>query len=181
MSASLWARLRGLLDRFANAGIGAAAADVAGHRVVDVGIRRMRVAREQRRSRHDLARLAVAALNDLAVEPGLLDLGAGRGLADRLDRRDLRCADAVDRGDAGGGGRAVDMDGTRAAERHAAAEFRAGHAEHVAQYPQERRVTVDIDRPIDAIDLDGGSHGSFPVRRGARRCGPNRPNPAWAG
>jgi hypothetical protein len=35
----------------------------------------MRVALEQRRSRHDLARLAVAALNDLTVEPGLLDLG----------------------------------------------------------------------------------------------------------
>src|SRR5260370_7087483 len=92
MSASLRARLRGLLDRFANAGIGAAAADVAGHRVVDVGIRRTRVACKQRRSRHDLARLAVAALGDLAVEPGLLDLGARRGLADRLDRRHPRCA-----------------------------------------------------------------------------------------
>ena len=40
-SASLSARLRGLLDRFANADIGPAAADVAGHRVVDVGIGRM--------------------------------------------------------------------------------------------------------------------------------------------
>src|ERR1700704_935965 len=99
MSASLWARLRGLLDRFANAGIGAAAADVAGHCVVDVGIGRMRVARQQRRSRHDLARLAVAALNDLTVEPRLLALGARRCRADRLDRRDLGGADAVDRGD----------------------------------------------------------------------------------
>jgi hypothetical protein len=33
MSASLSARLRGLLDRFANADIGSTAADVAGHRV----------------------------------------------------------------------------------------------------------------------------------------------------
>ena len=38
----------------------------------------MWVACEQRRSGHDLPRLAVAALNDLAVEPGLLDLGARR-------------------------------------------------------------------------------------------------------
>ena len=38
----------------------------------------MRVAREQRRGRHDLARLAVAALRHLAVEPGLLDPGARR-------------------------------------------------------------------------------------------------------
>src|SRR3981081_2439944 len=133
MSTSLRARLRGLLACFANADLGATPAAVAGHRVVDVGIRRTRVAREQRRSRHDLARLAVAALGDLAVEPDLLNLGAGRGLADRLDRRDLGCADAVDRGDAGAGGGAVDMDGTRAAERHAAAEFRTGHTEHVAQ------------------------------------------------
>ena len=61
-SASLSVRLRGLLDRFANADIGAAAADVAGHRIVDVGVGRMRIACEQRRRRHDLARLAVAAL-----------------------------------------------------------------------------------------------------------------------
>src|SRR5262244_4261419 len=98
LSASLSARLRRLLDRFANAQIGPAAADVAGHRVVDIGIRRMRIARKQRRSGHDLARLAVAALNDLAVEPGLLELGARRGRADGLDRCDLGTADAVDRG-----------------------------------------------------------------------------------
>ena len=48
----------------------------------------MRIACKQRRRRHDLARLAVAALQDFAVEPGFLDLGAGRRRADRLDRRD---------------------------------------------------------------------------------------------
>src|SRR5262252_9022808 len=58
MSASLPRGLRSLLDRFANADIRAAAADVAGHRVVDVGTGRTRVAREQRRSGHDLAGLA---------------------------------------------------------------------------------------------------------------------------
>src|SRR5438093_1388251 len=84
----------------------------------------MRVAREQRRSGHDLARLAVAALNDFLVKPRLLDLGARR----------------------------------RRAERHAATELRAGHAEHVAQHPQERGVAVDIDRPIDAVELDRGGH-----------------------
>ena len=54
---------------------------------------------EQRRGGHDLARLAIAALRHLAVEPGLLDLGAGRRRADRLDGRDLatcrRCRSAV--------------------------------------------------------------------------------------
>src|SRR5258708_28382591 len=114
MSASLRARLRGLLDRFANADIGATAANVAGHRVVDVGIRRMRVAREQRRSGHDLARLAVAALNDFLVKPRLLDLGARPRRADRLDRRNLRGAHAADRGDTGTAGDAVDMHPPRA-------------------------------------------------------------------
>ena len=76
MVASLSAR-RSLLDRLANADIGSAAADVAGHRLVDVGIRRMRVCCEKCRSGHDLARLAVAALNDLAIEPRLLDFGPG--------------------------------------------------------------------------------------------------------
>src|SRR3984893_11933807 len=116
-SASLSARLRGLLDRFANADIGPTAADVAGHRIVDIGIRWMWVARKQRRRGHDLARLAVPALNDLPVEPGLLDLGAHRCRADCLDRGDLGGADAVDRGDAGTDGGAVDMHGARAAER----------------------------------------------------------------
>src|SRR5271165_5532253 len=122
MSALLSVRLRGFLDRFANADIGPATADVAGHRVVDIGVRWMRVARQQRRSGHDLARLAVAALHDFVVEPGLLDLGASRCRADRLDRGDLGGAYAVDRGYAGTGGGTVDMYGAGAAERHPATE-----------------------------------------------------------
>src|SRR5262249_11654777 len=81
-SASLSARLGGLLDRLPNAQIRPAAADVAGHRGVDIGIGRMGIARQQRGGGHDLARLAVAALHDLPVEPGLLDLGACRRRAD---------------------------------------------------------------------------------------------------
>src|SRR5437660_1342283 len=154
-----------MLYCFANLGRGTTAADVAGHRVVDIGIRRMGVARYERRSGHDLARLAVPALNDLAVEPGLLNLGARRCRADCLDRCDLRSANAVDRGDAGASGDPVDMHGAGPAESHAAAELRSGHAEHVAQYPQERSVAVNIDRPIDAVDLDRGGHSYLHVIR----------------
>src|SRR5215472_16725860 len=110
MSAPLPVRLRGQLDRVANPHIGAAATDVAGHRIVDVGIAGMRIAGEQRRRGHDLAGLAVAALNDLAVEPRLLDLRASLGRPDGLDGRDLRVADAVDGRDAGTGRSTVDMD-----------------------------------------------------------------------
>ncbi len=119
----------------------------------------MRVAREKRRRRHDLARLAVAALNDFLVEPGLLDLGARCCRADRLDRRDLGGADIVDRGDARAGRDAVDLDSAGAAERHPAAELRAGHSEHIAQYPEQRRVAIDIDGAIDTIDFDLERHG----------------------
>src|SRR5207247_5428664 len=83
---------------------------------------------------------------------------AGRGRGECLDRRDRGGAEAVDSGDTGTGGDAVHMYGAGAAERGAAAEFRAGHAEHVAQHPQERGVAVDIDRPIDAVELDRGGH-----------------------
>jgi hypothetical protein len=118
----------------------------------------MRIARQQRRSGHDLARLAVPALRDLAVDPGLLDLGTGRSRADCLDGGDVGGANSVDGGDAGTSWRPVDMHSTGAAQRHAAAESRTSHSEHVAQDPQQRGVTVNIDHTIDAVDLDRGGH-----------------------
>src|SRR5215510_10403600 len=164
MVASLSARR--LLDRLANARVGPTAADVARHGVLDVGIGRLRLARKECRSGHDLARLAVAALRDLAIDPGLLDPGARRGRADRLDGGDLGAADAVDRGDAGTRRLAADMHRAGAAQRHAAAEFRAGHAEHVAQHPEERGIAVDIDAVRAAVDFDSERHGllSFSTR-----------------
>src|SRR5271165_6913366 len=118
----------------------------------------MRVARNERRSGHDLARLAVAALNHLPVEPGLLNPGARRCRADRLNRRDLGFAEVADGSDAGSRRDAVDMNSAGAAERHAAAELRAGQAQHVAQHPKERRVGVHIDGPIDAVDPNRDGH-----------------------
>jgi hypothetical protein len=45
-----------------------------------------------------------------------------------------------------------------AAERHAAAELGAGHAEHVSKHPQQRGVTVDIGGAVYAIDFDREDH-----------------------
>src|SRR5262249_36839275 len=61
---SFLAHVRSHVHRGADALVGAAAADV-GHRLVDVGIGRLRLFREQRRRRHDLPRLAVPALRDI--------------------------------------------------------------------------------------------------------------------
>jgi hypothetical protein len=97
-------------------------------------------------------------LRDLAIEPSLLDFLPGRRLTDRLNRRDFGVPDAVDRRDAGTDGRALDMDRARAAERHAAAELRAGHAKHIAQYPQQRSIAVDVYRTIGPIYLDQEGH-----------------------
>src|SRR5215831_1255448 len=162
-----------MLNCFANADIGPAATDVAEHGVVDVGVGRMRVAGKECRGRHDLARLAIAALHYFAVEPRLLNLSAGRRCADRLDRRDFGGADALDRGDTRAGGSAVDMYRARAAQRHATAKFCAGHAEYVAQHPEERGVAVDIDVVYVAVDFDGEGHGivSLPPAVIERRAG----------
>src|SRR5262249_24856796 len=155
---SLTVRFRGLFDRLADARIGAAATDISRHRVIDIGVGGVWVGRQQRRSRHDLARLAVAALWNLPVEPGFLDLGTRRGGGDRFDCPDLGVTNAVDRRDAGTGGSAVDVHCAGTAQRHAAAEFRAGHTEHVAQYPEQRSVVVDIDVVCVAVDFDGEGH-----------------------
>src|SRR5271165_2910803 len=53
------------------------------------------------------------------------------------------------------------MHGAGAAERHAATELRAGHAQAVAQHPKERSVAVDIDAVRATVDFDGERHGCF--------------------
>src|SRR3954453_17369228 len=155
-------RSRGELDRLADADISAAAADVAAHRIVDVRIGRMRFILQQCRRRHDLARLAVSALRDLMVEPGLLDLRANRCRTYRLNRYDFGFTNAVDRRDAGTDGGAVEMHGAGATQRHSTAELRASHAEDVAQNPQQRRVTIDVDAPRGSVNVDGKTHDTAP-------------------
>src|SRR5712671_3329475 len=135
--------VRRALDSLADAHIRTAATDIPGHGLVDVAVGRVGLRREQRRCGHDLAGLAVAALRYLQVDPGLLNLLAGRRLADGLDGDDLLSCHPRNGGDAGTGRSAIDVHRARAAKRGAAAELRAGHAEHVAQHPQQGRVVVD--------------------------------------
>ncbi len=61
---------RGAMDRAPDADISAAAADI-GEIGVDVGVARLRMLLEERRRRHDLPGLAVAALRHVLGEPGL--------------------------------------------------------------------------------------------------------------
>ena len=64
--------LRGAVDGRANALIGAAAAQVAGHGIVDVLVRGRRLLGQQRRGGHDLPGLAIPTLRDVQLEPCLL-------------------------------------------------------------------------------------------------------------
>src|SRR5688572_19606521 len=63
---------RRLLDRRADALIGAAATDIPAHGRVDVGIRRVSLLGEQGGRAHDLPALAVAALRHVLFDEGLL-------------------------------------------------------------------------------------------------------------
>src|SRR5262249_54877219 len=94
-------KLRGSLDRLADADIGAAATDVAGHRCVDVGVGGLGICGEQRSRGHDLPRLTIAALDHIEIEPCLLKALTYWRLAKRLDRGYDGFADICDRHDAG--------------------------------------------------------------------------------
>ena len=88
----------------ADALVGAAAADVAAQRRVDVGIGRIGLCGEQRGGGHDLARLAVAALHHVQLGPGALHRVAAVG-RQSFDGGDLLARDGRHRRDAGTAGR----------------------------------------------------------------------------
>src|SRR5688572_1623862 len=70
MSAALLATELGrTMNRLAHARIRSAAAEVAGHRAVDIGVRRFRVLLQQRCRRHDLTGLTVPALGHVHFDP----------------------------------------------------------------------------------------------------------------
>src|SRR3989475_9004666 len=96
----------------------------------------MRLGREQGGGGHDLAGLAVAALDDLEIEPGLLHPAAGRSFPRRLDGRDGFARGSGHRRDAGADRPAIEMHRAGSAQRRAAAELGAGQSDDVAQYPE---------------------------------------------
>src|SRR6195952_4417548 len=142
---------RGFVNCRADALVGAAAADVAVHGAIDVGVGGFLVIGQEADGRHDLAGLAVAALDHVELAPRALNrLGDPPGYA--LDRRDLGLADILDRRLAGAHRLPVEMDRAGAALGDAAAILGARLVEMVAQDPEERRLGVGIDLVRDAVD-----------------------------
>src|SRR5580692_7286021 len=103
---------------------GAAAADI-GDGVVDVLVGRLGSVLQQRRHRHDHAALAITALRNVVIDPGLLHFVQDAIARQPFDRSDLLAGGFAD-GDAAGAHRdPVDMDGTGAALCNAATVFSA--------------------------------------------------------
>src|SRR5436190_24090516 len=77
------------MDRFPNARIGAAATDIAAHRVVDLRVVRLWIRGEESGSAHDLSRLTEPALRHAEHDPRFL---AGMAAVGRqpFDRRNVR-------------------------------------------------------------------------------------------
>ena len=102
---------------------------------------------------HDLAALAVAALRHVVLDPGGVHGGTDTvgAIGRRFDGGDLLALGGGDRRDAGADGLAVQMHGAGAAQRRAATELGAGHAQRVAQGPEDGRGGVGVDRVLTAI------------------------------
>ena len=155
------------MDGAADPVVGTAAADVA-HRRVDLLVARIAGALHQPGRGHDLARLAVAALGHVELEPGPLHRVRAVG-RQPLDRRDHGARRGRHGQYAGAHRRAVEVHGARTALRHAAAELRALQTDDVAQHPQQRHVRLDVHRTRLAVDREADPHArTLPARREPR-------------
>src|SRR5258706_338134 len=95
--------------------------------------------------------MRMKALGATAV--GAASASAG-GLADGFEGGDLAVTDRPDRQHAGPYGLTIEMHGAGAALGDAAAEFRTGHAQNIAQGPEQRRVGRDVYVAGLAVDLE---------------------------
>ena len=96
------------MDRLADLLEGPATADV-GDGVVDILIGRLRIVLQQRRDRHDHPALAIAALRNVIIDPGLLHLMQRAVGRQTLDGGDLLALSVADHDAARAGRYAVDM------------------------------------------------------------------------
>ena len=113
--------------------------------------------RQQRRGRHDLPGLAVAALRHIDLLPrDLQRMRAVRGQP--FERRDRRVGGGRHRRLAGANRAAAHVHGAGAALSDAAAELRALQIQHIANDPQQGHVGGHIDRRRLSVDVQGVRH-----------------------
>src|SRR5260221_3932231 len=135
--------VRGGVDCLAHLLEGAAATDI-GDGFVDVLVGRLRLLLEKRRHRHDHSGLAISALRNVVVDPGLLDVVQRAVGGQPFDRGDLFAAGFADQYAAGAHRNAIDMDRASSTLRNAAAVFGAGQPDIFPDRPKQRRIRLDI-------------------------------------
>src|SRR5437867_823897 len=126
--------LRRCVDGLTHLLEGSTPTDVGDPRV-DIGVGRLRLLLQEGRHRHDHARLAVAALRDLVVEPGLLHLVQGPAVGQAFDGGDLLALGGDNGQHAGTDRGAVEVHGTGAALRDTAAVLGAGETHLLTDRP----------------------------------------------
>src|SRR5689334_2264964 len=146
------------VDRFPHLLERSATADV-GDRGVDVRVGRIRFVFQQRGGGHDHARLAIAALRHVVLQPGLLHLVQLPALREAFDGGDLLAGGRAHRKGARAHGRAVDVHGAGAALRDAATVFGASESDLLANNPQQRRIRVNVD--LVRLAVDGETDHAF--------------------
>src|SRR6202050_3314575 len=146
-------RVRRGVNGFAHLLEGAAPADI-GDGVVDVGVGRLRIVLEQGRDRHDHAALAIAALRNVVIDPGLLNLVQDAVDGETLNGGDLLADGFTDRYSAGAHRNAVDMDRARAALCNTATVFGAGQADIFPDCPKKWRIVFDVNVDCFAVDSE---------------------------
>src|SRR5262245_3665114 len=133
-------------DGFADAQIGSAAADVAGHTRVDIAVRGVRQRVDKGDGGHDLTRLAEATLHDLQIEPCVLHRLPGWRRANPFDGGDVLSCNVCSSCQTRAAGLSIDVDGACAALTDTAAEFRAGHSKDIADNPKKGHLFRHVDR-----------------------------------
>src|SRR3970040_2237135 len=155
------------MNRRPNAFVGTAAANVR-HGRINFCIAGSRVAFEQGCNRHDHARLTIAALRHLVLDPRGLDRVQLKSRSQSFDGRHRAAGDAGYRYEAGPHGDAVDMHRAGAARADAATELRTGEASLLADRPQPRSVGRYLESRRCAVQREF-DHGAT-SRRACRQC-----------
>ena len=106
--------------------------------------------------RHHLARLAVAALHDILLDPGLLHRVQLSRRSKALDRCDCMIHGGTNPSLARTDRVAVEMDGADAAKPQPAAVLRSHHSKLGAQHPQQGRVSRGAH--VDGFTVEGELH-----------------------
>jgi len=141
------------MDRAANTRIGAAAAQIPGHRVIDVLVGRVGCFREERRRAHDLANLAVTALGNVFGDPGALERMGTFG-RETFNGRHGPNAHGVNGDRAGSYRLPIKMHRAGTAEPGPAAVLGSGEVEDVPEDPEEGHVGRNVDAVATAVDQE---------------------------